>query len=562
MTEREAAWTPTDEDWHRLVDDKELSKRRASAEKRFSNLTNDQVSFIRKRAKNDLFFLCTGMLEYELLTEGFHGHYCKWLQDNWGELYRMTLQARGHYKSTVNTICDSVQIALPNDANVQHRPYSLGPDVKLLLAHENRESASRFLFEITEAFTAKAAILAFFPECIPSRRVQRVNKFELELPRSPRPKEPTFDTLGAGGASQGRHFNWLKLDDLIGEDARDSETVMKRVLNWFDNINALLTRPKFDGWDLTGTHWANNDVYAHAIKMYGVAKSKSFIKNYFKKDIDRMRDGSLCVYGRAIEEKDEEGNIVIPFVEEFPPEYIARLKLNPKVYAAQFANNPKDSSLVEFPAAWQKFYNIGHAGRLYVFAGDKSWSVDQKQLDVCILIDPSVGEKDTSDESGFVVTGTDKQMNIYILEAFKKRVKPPELIDEMFRLYTKWWPRLISIESVAFSAMLKYWFDQKCESLRIYPNIYDYKPGTKRSKIGRIRGLGNYFAAGQVYMLEGMTQLRDEMEWFPLSDSEHILDALSQGPEVWAPGLDENTNQDNTEALEAVMAERDIVTGY
>ena len=555
----EHGWMPSDDDWTGLLDEEGLSHARAKAENKYKNFSQDQIKHVRRLAKTDLFFLASGLLEYELITEGFHGHYCNWLQSQWGRQFRLTLQARGHYKSTVNTISDSIQMALPNDAGVQFLPYSLGPDVKLLLGHENRESASRFLFEIIEAFTRKEAMLAFFPECIPSRRVQRVNKWELELPRKSHSKEPTFDTIGAGGASQGRHYNWLKLDDLVGEDARDSETVMKRILNWFDNVNSLMTRPRYDGWDLIGTHWANNDVYAHAIRMYGVDKKASYIRNYFKKDIANFEDGDLAVYGRAIEEDG-----VIAFPEEFPATYIARLKKNPMVFAAQYANNPKDSSLTMFQEPWQKFYNIGRGGRLTVFAGESSWSVDQRDLDICILVDPSLGETEHADPTGIVVTGTDKFMNIYILEAYKKRLLAHELNDELFMLYTRWWPRVISVESVAFSSYVGKWFEQKCNELRLYPNIHYYKvagKGAKRSR-KRIGGLTSYFAGGQVYMLEGMTQLRDELDWFPLGDSEHILDALAQGPEVWVPGLDTQARDDMQEAEEDILEHRSQLTGY
>ncbi len=558
MNKREVDWNPTDADWSRLVDDTQLDKRRKKAEQKFSDLTSDQIKYIRRRAKTDLFFLATGLLEYDLMSIGLHGHYCRWLEKNRGWQYRMTLFARGHYKSTTNTISDSIQMALPNDAQIIEHPYCLGPDIKLLIGHENRESASRFLYEITEAFTAKPAMLAFFPECIPTRKIQRVNKWELELPRNAHHKEPTFDTIGAGGAAQGRHYHWFKLDDLIGEDARDSETVMKRILTWFDNVNSLKTRPKLDGWDLIGTHWSTSDVYAHAIKTYGLARGRSFIRNYFKKDVARMEDGVLAVYGRSVE---EDGVIVFP--EEFPPEEIARLRKNPKVFASQYANNPKDSGLTLFQPGWIKHYNVGNAGRLYVFAGDNTWSVDRRDLDVTIQIDPSPGESDGGDESGIVVVGIDKSFNIYILEAYKKRFKPPELIAEMLKLYTRWWPRHISVENVNFSAIYKYWFEAKCKELRIFPSIYDYKPGSERSKKGRIAGLTHYFAAGQVYMLEGMTQLRDELEWYPLGDGEHILDALAQGPEFWRAGISRSDREAAKKAVNSdVQDERDTLTGY
>lgn len=551
-------WSVDDVHWQMLFDEERLSDRREYAENKYRDLTNDQIKQMRKRCKNDLFFLAYGVLEYDLLSERLHGHYAQWLQSTWGERYRLTLKPRDHYKTTMNTVSDTIQMALPNDAGVQHHPYSLGPNIKLLLSHETRESSSRFLYEITQAFREKPLMLALYPELIPSKRNgQRMNKWELDLPRDEHHREPTFDTIGAGGAAQGRHYNWIKMDDLVGEDARDSETVMKRVLTWFDNVNSLLTRLKLDGWDLTGTRWAATDVYSHAVKMYGVKKDKSILNAYFPDDIERMEPGQLVAYARAA---IENGQPIFP--EEFSIEDLNRIRKNQKVWAAQYANNPRASDLTEFSPHWLKFYNVSPNGRITVFSGDSSWSVNTRDLDRVILIDPSVGESDSSDEWGVVVTGTDHQMNIYVLEAYRKRMRPPEGIDEMFQLYTKWNPRLISIESVAFSAMLKYWFEEKCRQLGVYPSIYDYKPGSKKSKEARIRGLGNYGAAGQIYCLEGMHQLRDEWEWFPLGESDHILDALAQGPEVWTKGLRQEDTEYLNQAIEKVIDDRDALTGY
>lgn len=549
-------FNPSDAEWALLMDEDVLTEKRGAAEHKYRDLSGTQIKGLRKLAKSDAFFLASGCLEYTLLSEGLHGHYYAWLSRMRGERYRMTLLPRDHYKSTCNTITDSVQMALPGGEDMAH-PYNQGPNIKLLLSHERRETASRFLFEIMKAFRDKPLMLALFPELIPSPRVQRMNKFELELPRDIHHKEPTFDTIGVGGASQGGHYHWLKLDDLVGKEAMESLTVMESVLNWFDNINSLLTRLRYDGWDLIGTRWAPTDVYSHAVKMYGVKKELSILNAYEERDIESMEDGPLVTYARGAIEKGEP-----IFPEEFTLEDLSILRRNKKVWASQYANNPRDGSLTKFQPDWLKFYNVGRGDRLVIFDGTSSYSVYVRELDRCIFIDPSVGETKHSDESGIVVTGTDSRLNIYVLEAYKKHLKPPELIDEMIRLYMKWTPRLVSIEDVAFQAALKYWFEEKCRQLHVYPSIFPYKPGSKRSKEARIEGLATYAAAGQIFVLEGMHQLRDEWEWFPIGDSKHILDALAQGPESWVPARKVQEVKEVEQARESLMAHRDALTGY
>ena len=382
-----------------------------------------------------------------------------------------------------------------------------------------------------------------------------MNKWELELPRTNHKKEATFSTIGVGGAAQGGHYNWLKLDDLFGEDARDSETVLKRVLLWFDNILALLARLKVDGWDLTGTRWSATDVYSHAVKMYGVNKTLSVLNAYDPRDIERMDAGQLNVYARGALE-----NGLPVFPEEFALEDLNRIRRNKRVWSAQYANNPRDGDMIKFQPNWLKFYNVGAGDKLIVFDGEGTFNVRTSELDRVILTDPTVGESSDADEAGFVVTGTDDKMNVFILEAYKTILKPPDFVDEMIRLYVKWNPRVISIESVVFSAVFKYWIEQKCKEMGIYPSFYDYKPG-KKIKDKRIEGLGNYGAAGQLYCMEGMHQLRDEWEWFPLGESKHILDALAQGQEVWAPSVLQGT-LDVKEAITVMEDARCTLTGY
>lgn len=545
--------TPTEEEFYNLGDPKEISKARQIAEDTYRDLGSDEIGELRRRAKSDLFFFSYGILGYDLLSPRLHGHLCRWLERTRRTQYRVLLLPRGHYKSTVLTIAGSAQMALPNDAGVQEHPWSLGPNLKLLLAHENRESASRFLYEISEAFLRKPLMLALFPECIPDRRRQRINKWELELPRTSHSKEPTFDTIGAGGAAQGRHYNRLVLDDLIGEAARESTTVMTTVLNWFDNSTSLLTRPKLDGFDIIGTRWSFKDVYQHAMEMYGVDKELSVLRCMTE---DEVPDGIAAAYLRGAEENGEP-----IFPEEFPPEFLNRLKKNPMVYAAQYANNPLESGLTEFDTGWLKYYNKRGA-YLYIFDGEGTRRVDVFDLDRVILIDPSMGERNESDESGLVVTGTDSSGNIYILETIKERLKPPDLMDALFGLYFKWSPRCISFEDVVFSGLFAYWFDEKCREMGVTPTIYRYKPGGKRSKRARILGMGNYFADGRVFLGEGMTKFKQEFEWFGITDSEHLLDAFAQGPEVWRYTKTREEAKKSEERVKELIEQRSALTGY
>jgi len=548
-------------DFAALTDEKGLSKRRADAEEKFKDISSTELTYLRKWAKSDLFFLSNTVLENELLSPKLHKHYCMWKQKTRKHRHRIELLPRGHYKTTLNN-AEAIQIALPNDDGVvKEYPWTLGPNVKILLSHETEKGASRALFEIAEAFLSKEMMLALFPECIPTRRQQRINTLELELPRQEHWKEPTFDVIGAGGAAQGRHYHKLKLDDLIGEKARESLTIMSNIVDWFDNIKSLLTRPRLDGWDLVGTRWSMFDVYAHALEMYGVDKEASVL-NAVNLEKEHFEAGVLVAYIRSA---IEDGKIIFP--EENSMEDYMILMKNRKVWAAQYVNNPLDSSLTEFDAQWLKFYNVTPEGDLIVFEGvneDKerlTRKVRPENLDRVVLIDPSMGEDIESDETGIVVTGVDRHNNIYILETIRKRLKPHELIRTMFELNSKWVPRTFSVEEVNFSAIYRYWFTQECDRVGIHPNVEAYKTQS-RVKGARVKALGPLAIAGQIYCAEGMYEFREEWERFGVIRKFHLLDALAQGPEVWRAGSIDEDMRDYQSATRKVMELRSAVTGY
>lgn len=543
-----------------LFDQKALSAARAKAEASFRDFTSDEVRIFKRKMKNDLFYLCTA-LEYDLLSPRLHGDYCGWIMDNRGYQFTLELMPRNHYKSTVRTIADSIQMALPNTDNVNtFYPYTRCQNIKILLMHEVRDKAADFLFEIAQAFTRNEAMLALFPECIPTRQLHRINRYEFELPRTATHREATFETLGSGSASQGGHYHWLKLDDLFGEEARDSESVRANVLRKLDGIKSLLTRPRFDGFNLVGTRWGFNDIYYHALERFKIDVEHSVLNCFPKAEIEKFKGGRLRVYGRSIREN---GEIIFP--EEITEEHILDLMKNPVDFAAQHLNNPTEGGLLEFP--WPlKFYNVNARNHreLIIFTGESSTKLDIRELDICIFIDPSMGENEHADETGIIVTGVDLKSNIYILETVKRRMTPPVLVEKIFDLYFKYTPRLIAIEEVNFSAIYKYWLEEKASKTRVHLPLRAYKPGSKRSKEARIRGLSHFFSAGQVFVHENMLDFREEYDQFPLGKSQHLLDALAQGPDYWSKGsmVRRKDVEKFNEREDRLIEARSAITGY
>lgn len=548
----------TDEMVENLLGDVLSGEGLRKAENKVKPLSHEEKCKLRIRCKRDLFFLSYGVLGYTRLSPNLHGNLCHHIEATETKRFREFLMARGNFKSTIVTISHSIQVALPvTDEDLSYDgwwfdtnetphyklgelpwPNNLGTEVKLLIAHETHESAARFLYSITNHFTNNSLLMGLFPEAVPSPRKVRINKWELELPRTTIGNpEPTFDTLGVGGKSQGRHYNYIKLDDIFGDKARDSEAESETTREWFDNIQSFFSTFLKDKLDLTGTRYSLDDVYAHAEERYG---------------------NQLVKYVRKIEEPDpaNPGQTVITFPEEFTPESLEILKKNKKVFNAQYLNDPEQSGK-GFDPLWEKFFYWITPYTIAIIQGRDRELINIRDLDVVILIDP--GE---SNSGGFIVTGMDWRQRIFSLASLRLELKPPELTDLVFRSVVKWQPRTVAIESDFFMSVFEHWW---MSEMRLRGQRFHITPvhTRKRAKDDRINGLSNYYASGQVYHNEAQEELHSEFKRWGKTKNIHILDALAYGPEVWRPGWAPGTKsqyqgvdaQDTTE-------NRDAQTGY
>ena len=101
-----------------------------------SALSGQHRDMLRNKAKTDLYFLSKGILGYPDLNPRTHAAFCRFIESE-QKLRRAALMPRGHLKSTIATIADSIRIAL-ND-----------PDgTRLLIAGETSTTAEKFLSEL------------------------------------------------------------------------------------------------------------------------------------------------------------------------------------------------------------------------------------------------------------------------------------------------------------------------------------------------------------------------------------------------------------------------------
>jgi len=522
-----------------LSDPERVKKARAAGEKQLEELTTDEVNQMKWLAKHNLYYLSKSVLGYKDLSPQLHGHLCSWLERTAEEQFRAVLLPRSHFKSTIVTISDSVQAALPDVDGSSSWPRCLGPDIRVLLVHETHTGAQRFLYEITSHFLGNPKLMALFPECIPDKRHQRINLNELELPRNEYWAEPTFDTMGVGGRAQGRHYNIIKPDDIFGDKARDSKTEAERTIQWFDNLQSFLVALARDKIDMVGTRYSLNDIYQHAFEQYG----------------DRM-----LKYIRRVEERNEEGVLRPIFPERFTKDSLEILRKNPIVWASQYINDPV-AGLAQFEPSWKRFYEWIGENRVAIFSGSSRTVVNVRDCDICILVDPA-----RTGKTGIVVTAVDPENRVIILDKFKGSLTDPEFVNMIFSLVQRWWPRLVGIEDVLFSALYQPWLESEMRLRNVRFKVEPLKRkrlyGVTEAKTDHIRALAVYFSAGLVFMHESQTDLITEFDHFGATDDVHMFDALAYGPQVWRPGTSADQFAMNRSLELQNLEDRDVMTGY
>lgn len=493
-----------------LASDKIITKARQVGEKLIEKADASYINWLRHRAKSDPFFLATAILGYDKLNTKFHGNFCKWLMSTRTNQFRETLLARGHLKSTIQTVTDTIRLHLPSqDPDNEIYPENLGADGRTLIAHEIAESASAFLFQITQHFLSTDLMVALFPECIPTPRKERISTKLLDLPRTSRWREGTISTMGVGGKRQGDHFNFIKCDDLIGREARDSKTVMDDAKNWINNLQSYLISPARDHIDFMGTRYKFDDAYQHIEEMYG---------------------SNLVIYRRGAE-VIEDGKLVPIYPEQFTTQSLEILKKDKEIWASQYANDPALGA-AEWDQMWLRWYVWNDRRVKYKdILTNQLVFHDVSDLDICILLDPAMGGK-----VGLLVTGMDEIGNIYILEAIKESLKAPEIADYIFKLEQKWTPRLVVIEDVLFSGTFEHWFRDRMRLTGRYFRVQSLPTGG-RAKDLRVQGLASYFKEGRILFHPDQKDLILEFKQFGATDDYHMLDSLAQGPFVWRKGI-------------------------
>ena len=122
-----------------------------------------------------------------------------------------------------------------------------------------------------------------------------------------------------------------------------------------------------------------------------------------------------------------------------------------------------------------------------------------------------------ADYSAIVTIGITRDNNIYILDIFRDRVEPDELISNLIRIAEQYKPNTIGIETVQFQKMLALEIKKQMKMRNQMFHIYEMKPTGEKG--ARIRAtLQPRYSLGTIFHKKGaenVVELELELIKFP-----------------------------------------------
>lgn len=502
---------------------------------------------LRTRAMASTYFMGKAVCHFPDLDPDLHGMMGRWIQ-NPASNRKLALAPRGHLKTSLFTIADSCRLIV-ND-----------PNVRIAIFNEVFANASDMLQLIGRIASDNEVFRWLFPEVLPRKLSDVVwNEKQLEFKRTGQFKEKTVEAYGVGQASTSRHYSYIKEDDLCGKESQDSPATMKKAIGQHLLAESLLNAPT-DHIHTYGTRWHPNDV------------PEWMLKN--ERNLDFLH---LSIFR-------PDGTPIWPA--RFTPEYISELRAKaatiPGWFALQYENRTIATGATEFDPNWLRYWHYGvreDGAELIVLekpeheGGAAGHTLEQ--LAIYEMVDAAISPETYADRSAVVVTGltemretevenigTQEAYDIVVLQADAERTSAKRTIARAWEAYERWHPILVGIETVSAHEVFFRWIPT------VYPNmpLRRLKPDKNQTKTARIRPLGAFGQQGRIYVHRNMTTLIDEWSSFgPKGSLRDLLDALSYGPQIWAPAdsvVEGNEYGDEDDAATAEFDGRSERTGY
>ncbi len=428
---------------------------------------------------------------------------------------KMVLWPRGHLKSTIFTMGESLRRAL------------LTPNLRVMISCQKVENAKTYLLGIKKVLR-DPAFIALYGDLIPPTTAKdfKNNDYALSLfhPRKSKAKEPTWTCSGPDAEKTGQHYDLIIHDDIVGRETVSNTQQLEKTYQYYKDCVFLLDPPKAgmpspEIW-VIGTRWHPLDLYGWLI---GGATDPRCREERFLTHAENC----LCRYAVSWRGVKEGDTYIWPtvFNAEYLDELIITDGLDHYSVACQYYNNPTDPS-----ACWFKMKDLEDAKCDPALIADLH---AKKRLTWYVAIDPAESISSQACLSAAVAVGIDSADGTWYVDwADGRRVETPGFLEMAMEAYRRYKDGLAKygLETHTKKA-LEYDLKQRMLQTNTLFSITELKPNkvgdATRTKEMRIRRLTPLFEFKKIRINRNLKDLFDELYTLPSAIHWDLTDALS-----------------------------------
>jgi len=508
-------------------------------------LSNEMITELRKKAKGNLYTFAKGVLGFDFIDPIVHLPLCRVLELYDG--YNDTLEApRVEYEVVLrelilrhcrmhsliwseDVIKDRIEDALVR--GIKQCKFTLprgwlkttmcsiayplwrgvrDSNVRVLLVQNTYTNACAKLQSIKGLVEGNVLFRELFKDVLPTAK-SKWKGDSLCLTRKGAFAESTFEAAGVRTQVTSRHYDLIIEDDTVAPENDDvtediacpSMEDIAKAIGWHKLTTPLLVDPGKGQNMVVGTRWAERDLLSYVDE-----------KEHHYWSVERAcrenDQGLEDVKGKSCYES------------RFPERVLTQIEstMGPYMFAALYRNKPMNSTDMVFKPDWITYYDTPPRGLMVYTMVD-------------LATDPETAKGARIDYNVVETTGKDLQSgHVYVLDVWRKKCSPMEVINELFRQHELWSPIRTGCESIAYQSTMLYWIKEIQQQRKVFFHVEAITHG-RRSKGDRIMGLQPLFASLQIHVRRHHSALVNELMSFPRGENDDIIDTLSMHLKFW-----------------------------
>lgn len=444
--------------------------------------------------KKDLFYLAKNILGYKDVAEYHRG--ISATIDSYKNEWQLHLHPRGHFKSTLITVAETIQNILIN------------PNETILITNAVLGNSISFLKEIKSHFIYNERFRELFPEHAIDKKAEYGTSETFTTPARTEQwiREATVEVAGIDKSVVSRHYGIIVFDDVVNNLNVSTKEQREKIINAYKEYLSLLNPGGLIR--VVGTRW-------HYYDLYG------YLFDEIKQDRRAGVDPQFKMFiTKAWTDEDQK---LPAFPERFNKQVLINLRnrQGAHIFSCQYLNDPQPDDEKIFSRNDIRFV-------------DEPIQAQETHLFHFCSCDPAVSEKDSSDPSVIITIAVNSEKQIFITDIERRWVNPDQLIDSILLRAKTTQPLRFGIETTAFQKTLKFFLLKESRTRKQHINVVEVKRSSHISKAERIKRIQPYLKAGQVFLCadkEDLTETQiaflEELDSFPYGRYDDCLDALA-----------------------------------